>query len=70
MVIQCSTKEFEENIFLFRHPVRRSRRGGMEKVEEYASGVSGMIEGPVFMGTSLRLTRRNSVIRGEVRSKK
>jgi hypothetical protein len=27
-------------------PVRRSRRGGMAKVEEYAPGVSGMSEGP------------------------
>ena len=27
------------------HPVRRSRRGGMAKVKEYAPGVSGMSEG-------------------------
>ena len=28
-------------------PVRRSRRGGTAKVEEYAPGVSGMSEGPL-----------------------
>ena len=27
-------------------PLRRSRRGGMAKVEEYVPGVSGMSEGP------------------------
>ena len=30
------------------HPVRRSRRGGMAKVEEYAPGGSRMSEGCVF----------------------
>ena len=28
------------------HPARRSRRGGLAKVEEYAPGGSGMSEGP------------------------